>query len=81
MLQLIVLYGEWAGMDNVEFLTFVAPENHVSRALFLHYITVNCLMKPVYAELMRERSVGSLRGEFLVYCWAEAIYHRLPWLM
>ncbi|KAL4781742.1 hypothetical protein BJX76DRAFT_349916 [Aspergillus varians] len=76
--QLVVIYAEWAAMDNLEFLTFIAPGNLVSRALFMHYITIDCFMKPLYAELMKERNIGSGGGHFLIYRWAEAIYNGLP---
>ncbi|KAL4919709.1 hypothetical protein BDW62DRAFT_199719 [Aspergillus aurantiobrunneus] len=76
--QLVSIYAQWATMDNVEFLIFTAPGNHVSRVLFMHYVTIDCFMIPVYAELMRERSLYTAGGHFLIYRWAEAIYSGLP---
>lgn len=77
-MQLVVIYAEWARMDNVAFLQFIAPGNHVSRALFMHYIVLDSFMRPVYAELMKRRNVGAGGGHFLIYRWADAIYTGLP---
>ncbi|KAL4966388.1 Zn(II)2Cys6 transcription factor [Aspergillus stella-maris] len=77
--QLVAIYDSWAIMENIEFLTFIAPGNHISRALFIHYVTFDVLMRPVYAELARERNISSHGGGgFLIYRWAEGIYAALP---
>lgn len=77
-MQLVVIYAEWARLDNVSFLQFIAPGNHVSRALFMHYVVLDAFMKPVYAELMTSRNIGVGGGRFLIYRWADAIYTGLP---
>ncbi|KAL4789847.1 C6 zinc finger domain protein [Aspergillus venezuelensis] len=77
--QLVAIYDSWAIMENIEFLTFIAPGNHISRALFIHYIIFDVLMRPVYAELARERNISSTGGGgFLIFRWAEDIYNGLP---
>ncbi|KAL4955501.1 hypothetical protein BDW69DRAFT_182527 [Aspergillus filifer] len=80
--QLVAIYDAWTLMGNIEFLTFIAPANHISRALFIHYITFDVLMRPVYAELARERNISSTGGVgFLTHRWVEEIYAALPgWL-
>lgn len=77
-MRLVVIYAEWARLDNVAFLQFIAPGNHVSRVLFMHYIVLDSFMKPVYAELMKRRNLGVGGGHFLIYRWADAIYTGLP---
>ncbi|KAL2833697.1 hypothetical protein BDW59DRAFT_179422 [Aspergillus cavernicola] len=77
-MRLTSIYASWARMDNVEFLTFIAPGNHVSRALFIHYITFDAFMRPVYMELARERNLKYSGGHFLIYRWAETVYQGLP---
>ncbi|KAL4939328.1 hypothetical protein BDV06DRAFT_38353 [Aspergillus oleicola] len=76
--QLVALYDAWGSMDNVEFLTLIAPGNHISRALFIHYVTFDVLMRPVYAEFARERNICATGGGFLIYRWADGIYMGLP---
>ncbi|KAL4923128.1 Zn(II)2Cys6 transcription factor [Aspergillus undulatus] len=75
---LVSLYAVWGAMENVEFLTFIAPGNHVSRALFINYVTFDALMRPVYGELARERNLGTGGGHFLIYRWADGIFNGLP---
>jgi hypothetical protein len=65
-------------MDNSEFHTLIAPQNHISRALFMHYITIDSFMRPLYARLSLTRNLQSNGGHFLLYRWAENIYEGLP---
>ncbi|KAL2816693.1 C6 zinc finger domain protein [Aspergillus granulosus] len=76
--QLSMIYVAWGLMNNVEFLTFIAPGNHVSRALFMHYIIVDSFLLPVHQEIGRVRNIKYFGGHFLIYRWAETIYEGLP---
>ncbi|KAL3470359.1 hypothetical protein BJX99DRAFT_264290 [Aspergillus californicus] len=76
--QLTMIYASWARWDNIEFLTFIAPGNYISRALFMHYVTIDSFMRPVYMELTRGRNIGSKGGHFVIYRFAEALYTGLP---
>ncbi|KAL4749472.1 hypothetical protein BDW72DRAFT_204738 [Aspergillus terricola var. indicus] len=77
-IALVGIYVSWKEMGNGEFMEFVKPDNHISRALFMHYITIDTFMRPVYFELSRERKIASTGGHFLIYRWAEEIYTALP---
>ncbi|KAL4987774.1 hypothetical protein BDW68DRAFT_103190 [Aspergillus falconensis] len=77
-IALVGIYAGWKEMDNGEFMAFVKPNNHISRALFMHFITIDTFMKPVYSELTRERKIVSTGGYFLVYRWVEDVYTGLP---
>ncbi|KAL4868977.1 hypothetical protein BDV12DRAFT_185540 [Aspergillus spectabilis] len=72
------IYASWGSLTNTAFLTFIAPGNHVSRALFMHYVTIDSFMRPVYMELARTRNLPFSGGTFLIYRWAEDIYNGLP---
>ncbi|KAL2840907.1 C6 zinc finger domain protein [Aspergillus pseudodeflectus] len=76
--RLSMIYVTWGLMDNVEFLTFIAPGNHVSRALFVHYILVDSFLLPVHTEIGRARNLKYGGGHFMIYRWAETVYAGLP---
>ncbi|KAL4904211.1 hypothetical protein BDW74DRAFT_155260 [Aspergillus multicolor] len=76
-LALAGIYQAWQEMSNAEFMSFVAADDHISRVLFLHYITIDRFMRPVYMELARERSIPSGGGSFLSYRWVEDLYASL----
>ncbi|KAI9374201.1 hypothetical protein BJX61DRAFT_336408 [Aspergillus egyptiacus] len=76
--QLTMIYATWTNMNNIEFLSFIAPGNHVSRALFMHYVTVDIFMRPVYLELEQARGLRFGGGHFMLYRWAETVYEGLP---
>jgi hypothetical protein len=77
-IRLTMIYVSWSCMDNSEFHTLIAPQNHISRALFMHYITIDSFMRPLYARLSLTRNLQSNGGDFLLYRWAENIYEGLP---
>ncbi|KAL2796166.1 C6 zinc finger domain protein [Aspergillus keveii] len=77
-IQLTIIYVLWAHMENSEFSGFVSPDDHISRALFMHYITIDSFMRPVYAKLSTAQALKSRAGDFIIYRWAEAIYNDLP---
>ncbi|KAL3461790.1 hypothetical protein BJX64DRAFT_288971 [Aspergillus heterothallicus] len=79
--QLSMIYVTWGQMSNVEFLTFIAPGNHISRALFMHYIIVDSFLLPVHNEIGRARNLKYGGGHFLIYRWAETVYEGLPQLL
>ncbi|KAL6232440.1 hypothetical protein BDW75DRAFT_232792 [Aspergillus navahoensis] len=73
-IALVGIYASWKEMDNGQFMALGKPDNHVSRALFVHYITIDTFMKPVYSKLTIERNITSTGGYFLIYRWVEDIY-------
>ncbi|GFF95898.1 C6 zinc finger domain protein, partial [Aspergillus lentulus] len=77
-IQLTMIYVTWSCMDSSEFHRFIASANHISRALFMHYITIDSFMRPVYAKLNLAKNRKSSGGHFLIYRWAEDIYEGLP---
>jgi hypothetical protein len=77
-IQLTMIYVAWSSMDSSEFHRFVASANHITRALFMHYITIDSFMRPVYAKLNLTKNRKSSGGHFLIYRWAEDIYEGLP---
>ncbi|KAL4994404.1 hypothetical protein BDV10DRAFT_176977 [Aspergillus recurvatus] len=77
-MALVAIYARWKEMDNGQFMAFVKPDNHISRALFMHFVTIDTFMKPVYFKLTRERNIASSGGYFLIYRWVEDVYTGLP---
>ncbi|KAL5335706.1 hypothetical protein BJX70DRAFT_410320 [Aspergillus crustosus] len=75
---LALIYASWSTLTNTDFLTFIAPGNHISRALFMHYVTIDSFMRPVYMELVQSRNLAFAGGHFLIYRWAEDVYNGLP---
>jgi hypothetical protein len=76
--HLTLIYTSWGNLTNTSFLTFIAPGNHISRALFMHYVTIDSFMHPVYMELARTRNLPFSGGNFLIYRWAEDVFLGLP---
>ncbi|KAK1140085.1 hypothetical protein N8T08_010917 [Aspergillus melleus] len=58
------IYAVWYDMENLEFMAFIVPGNHVSYAMFVHYIVIELLMRPllVYAVAGIDASVGKETG-------------------
>jgi hypothetical protein len=77
-IRLSMIYASWSRMDNSEFHTLIAPHNHISRALFMHYVTIDSFMRPLYVRLSLAKNQKSSGGHFLLYRWAENIYEGLP---
>ncbi|CEL04106.1 hypothetical protein ASPCAL05238 [Aspergillus calidoustus] len=77
-IQLTTIYVSWAHMESSEFSDFISSDDHISRALFMHYITIDSFMRPVYAKLSTPQILKSRGGDFIIYRWAEAIYNDLP---
>jgi hypothetical protein len=77
-IRLSMIYASWSRMDNSEFHTLIAPHNHISRALFMHYVTIDSFMRPLYVRLSLANNQKSSGGHFLLYRWAENIYEGLP---
>ncbi|PLB55873.1 putative C6 transcription factor [Aspergillus steynii IBT 23096] len=75
------IYEVWYDMENLEFMTFIAPGNYVSCALFMHYIAVEVLMRPLLDYTGRGRDMSYPFGTVLVHQWANTIYHKLPMSM
>ncbi|KAL2857337.1 C6 zinc finger domain protein [Aspergillus pseudoustus] len=76
--QITMIYVFWTRMDNSEFNELISRANHVARALFMHYITIDSFMRPVYTKLGALRNLKTSGGHFLIYRWAESIYNDLP---
>ncbi|KAI9043837.1 putative C6 transcription factor [Aspergillus affinis] len=72
------IYAVWYDMKNLEFMAFIRPGNHVSYALFMHYIAVEILMLPLLVYTGRGRDMSYPFGTVLLHQWADAIYHKLP---
>ncbi|KAL4877877.1 hypothetical protein BJY04DRAFT_197013 [Aspergillus karnatakaensis] len=77
-LRIAMIYAAWSSLNNVDFLTFIAPGNHVSRALFMHYVTIDSFMRPVYLMIAQTRNLPFAGGHFLIYRWSEDVYNGLP---
>ncbi|KAL4881110.1 C6 zinc finger domain protein [Aspergillus karnatakaensis] len=73
-----MIYLYWSNLERPEFQALIAPDNHISRALFMHYTTIDSLMRPVYGKLTTARNLKPRGGHFIIYRWAEAIYVDLP---
>ncbi|KAJ5150883.1 uncharacterized protein N7482_010135 [Penicillium canariense] len=77
-LCLTEVYTVWHTMENHGFMEFISSTNHVSRALFLHYLAIDTLMRPFLVRV-RERQPPTLPfGVDVVDQWAHAIYSSLP---
>ncbi|KAE8395164.1 hypothetical protein BDV23DRAFT_169163 [Aspergillus alliaceus] len=71
-------YNHWEGMGNREFMEFLEPTNYVSRALFLHYIAITVLFRPVFQIFKGPRAVVFPRDELPILQWGAHIYQCLP---
>ncbi|EAW12379.1 uncharacterized protein ACLA_063470 [Aspergillus clavatus NRRL 1] len=76
--NLTSIYAVWYQMENKEFLTFIAPANHVSRALFLFFLAVELIMQPVFLKLNGFKGHKPPVTMSLVHQWADTIYGELP---
>ncbi|GIK05446.1 hypothetical protein Aspvir_009556 [Aspergillus viridinutans] len=72
------IYAVWYEAENREFLMFIAPANHVSRALFMYFLVVERIMQPVYIRLRQLSGTTFLAADSVVHQWADAIYRELP---
>ncbi|KAE8151633.1 hypothetical protein BDV25DRAFT_128612 [Aspergillus avenaceus] len=72
------IYMSWEQMEHQEFMEFLDEENHVSRALFLHYITIQIMMRPVFYLLRAPRPCEFAKDELPMHQWASRIYGCLP---
>ncbi|KAF7157603.1 hypothetical protein CNMCM5623_001977 [Aspergillus felis] len=77
-INLTRIYAVWYEAENREFLMFIAPANHVSRALFIYFLVIELVMQPVYVGLHERSGTTSLTTDPVVYQWADAIYRELP---
>lgn len=67
------MYNEWGSMDYQEFTDFLDSENHVSRLLLIHYVTIIILMKPIFSIFkpsMRETPKDTLAN----HQWGIGLY-------
>lgn len=80
-LGLTEIYAVWYDMEHLEFIAFIAPENLVSRALFMHYIAIEVLMRPLHVYTGGTRDMSYPFGTVVVHQWADTIYHKLPMSM
>ncbi|GFG05630.1 sterol uptake control protein 2 [Aspergillus udagawae] len=71
------IYAVWYEAENREFLMFIAPANHVSRALFMYFLVIECFMQPVYIVLHERSHMTSLTTDSVIHQWADAIYRQL----
>ncbi|KAH2768870.1 hypothetical protein KXV52_005677 [Aspergillus fumigatus] len=76
--RLTRIYAVWYKADNREFLTFIAPANHVSRALFMYFLVIELVMLPVYIRLRELSGTTLITTDLTVRQWADAIYRELP---
>jgi hypothetical protein len=76
--NLTKIYAVWYEAENREFLMFIAPANHVSRALFMFFLTMELLMQPVYIRLRELSGTTFLNTDTVVHQWADSIYRELP---
>ncbi|RHZ66744.1 Zn(II)2Cys6 transcription factor [Aspergillus thermomutatus] len=77
-INLTKIYAVWYQAENREFLTFIAPVNHVSRALFMYFLAIELMMQPVYGRLRELSGTTFLTTDTVVHQWADSIYRELP---
>ncbi|KAE8330684.1 hypothetical protein BDV39DRAFT_190324 [Aspergillus sergii] len=71
-------YDDWGRMSNREFLEFLDPGNYVSRILFLHYVVVSIMLKPVFRVLREPRMLVFPKDELPLLQRGVYIYECLP---
>ncbi|KAG2001288.1 hypothetical protein GB937_010307 [Aspergillus fischeri] len=76
--RLTRIYAVWYEAENREFLMFIAPANHVSRALFMYFLVIELVMLPVYIRLRELSGTTFVTTDLIVHQWADAIYRELP---
>ncbi|KAF7157807.1 hypothetical protein CNMCM6106_003936 [Aspergillus hiratsukae] len=76
--NLTKIYAVWYEAENREFLMFIAPANHVSRALFMYFLAMELFMQPVYIRLRELSGTTFLNTDTVVHQWADSIYRELP---
>lgn len=75
------VYAVWYTMENQEFMKFVASANHISRALFIHYFTIDTLMRPFMVNIGGRHRPGVHINATVADNWVSAIYSGLPSVM
>ena len=71
-------YDDWGRMSNQEFMEFLDPENYVSRLLFLHYVVVSIMLRPVFRVLRKPRLLVCPKDELPFLQRGVYIYECLP---
>ncbi|KAE8419466.1 hypothetical protein BDV36DRAFT_138126 [Aspergillus pseudocaelatus] len=71
-------YDDWGRMSNREFMEFLDPGNYVSRLLFLHYVVVSIMLRPVFRVLRKPRLLVCLKDELPLLQRGVYIYECLP---
>jgi hypothetical protein len=57
---------------------FIAPANHVSRALFMYFLVIELVMQPAFIRLRELNGTAFVRTDLVGHQWADAIYRELP---
>ncbi|KAF4222394.1 hypothetical protein CNMCM5878_005676 [Aspergillus fumigatiaffinis] len=76
--KLTRIYAVWYEAENREFLMFIAPANHVSRALFMYFLVIELVMQPAFIRLRELNGTAFVRTDLVGHQWADAIYRELP---
>ncbi|KAL5356105.1 hypothetical protein BJX96DRAFT_142319 [Aspergillus floccosus] len=76
--HLTEIYAVWYTMENQEFMKFVATANHISRALFIHYFTIDTLMRPFMLNVGGTHRPGVHINATVADNWVSTIYGGLP---
>ncbi|KAF7586421.1 hypothetical protein BBP40_008928 [Aspergillus hancockii] len=71
-------YYSWGLMGNQEFMEFLEPTNYISRVLFLHYIAISIMLRPVFHMLRAPRTMVFPKDELPLHQWGARIYECLP---
>jgi hypothetical protein len=74
-------YNSWERMGNQEFMEFLEPTNYISRVLFLHYIAISVMLRPVFHILRAPRTMVFPKDELPLHQWGAHIYECLPFSM
>lgn len=72
------VYSIWYSMGNEDFNSFISSENTICRALFLHYLAIETLMRPFLLEIRGPKHPTLSFGAVVIQQWADAAYESLP---
>lgn len=76
--RLTEVYIIWHSMENQQFVDFMASDNHIARALFLHYLAIDTLMRPFLLSVRGPKHTSLSLGAVVMDQWAHAVYCDLP---